>query len=114
MLTRRERRRPRMGNGIDLLSTGEDAYRAMIDSHPAGASLDPSLDAILAGDEVGTEIVARIAEKARAGVEVRVLVDALFRFRTPRRLLRMLRRCRGPHGLVHAVVASAVFAGTPT
>ena len=82
---------PRMGNGIDLLSTGEDAYRAMIDLILQARRSIHLSTLILAGDEVGTEIVARIAEKARAGVEVRVLVDALFRFRTPRRLLRMLR-----------------------
>ncbi len=82
---------PRTGNGIDLLSTGEDAYRAMIDLILQARRSIHLSTLILAGDEVGTEIVARIAEKARAGVEVRVLVDALFRFRTPRRLLRMLR-----------------------
>jgi len=68
---------------------------------------------ILAGDEVGTEIVARIAEKARAGVEVRVLVDALFRFRTPRRLLRML-RAAGPARPGSCRCGICRFAGTPT
>ncbi len=76
---------PRTGHGIDLLSTGEDAYRAMIDLILQARRSIHLSTLILAGDEVGTEIVARIAEKARAGVEVRVLVDALFRFRTPRR-----------------------------
>jgi len=86
---------PRTGNEIDLLSTGEDAYRAMIDLiREARRSIHLST-LILSGDEVGTEIVARLAEKARAGVEVRVLVDALFRFRTPRRLLRALRTAGG-------------------
>ena len=82
---------PRSGNGIDLLSTGEDAYRATIDLIGQARRSIHLSTLILAGDEVGTEIVARLAEKARAGVQVRVLVDALFRLRTPRRLLRELR-----------------------
>src|SRR5262249_61441321 len=82
---------PRIGRGIDLLAPGVDASRATIDLIGQPRRSTPLSTLILAGDEVGPEIVARLAERARAGVQVRVLVDALFRFRTPRRLLRALR-----------------------
>lgn len=86
---------PRTGNGIHLLATGEDAYRTLIALIGEARRSIHLSTLILSGDEVGTEIVARLAEKARAGIEVRVLIDALFRFHTPRRLLRTLLEAGG-------------------
>jgi len=72
----------RDGNQIRLLDTGEAAFEelvAIIDG--ARTSLDLST-LILAGDEVGQAVIERLAARARAGVQVRVLVDALFRLRS--------------------------------
>jgi cardiolipin synthase A/B len=86
---------PRDGNDVALLATGEEAYRAIVDLiGQARRSLHIST-LILADDEVGAELVARLEEKARQGVEVRLLIDALFRFRAPRRLLASLRDAGG-------------------
>src|SRR5256885_3717071 len=86
---------PRAGNAVELLSSGEEAYRAMIDLIGQARRTIHLSTLVLADDEVVGAIVSRLEEKARAGVEVRVLIDALFRFRAPRRLLRALRKAGG-------------------
>lgn len=50
---------------------------------------------ILSNDAVGKELVGLLAERARAGVEVRLLVDAIGSFGIPLRLCRPLRRAGG-------------------
>jgi cardiolipin synthase len=82
---------PRTGNRVELLLSGEDAYRATIDLvERAQRSIELST-LILARDEVGRAVVERLIAKARSGVRVRVLLDALFRFRAPRGLIASLR-----------------------
>jgi len=85
----------RPGNRVELLETGEAAFAslvALIDS--ASETLDLST-LILADDDVGTVIVERLMARARAGVRVRVLIDALFRLRSSRRQLSALARDGG-------------------
>jgi cardiolipin synthase len=82
---------PRTGNRIELLLSGEDAFRATVDLiERAQRSIELST-LILARDEVGRAVIDRLIAKARSGVRVRVLLDALFRFRAPRGLLASLR-----------------------
>jgi cardiolipin synthase len=50
---------------------------------------------ILGDDEVGREIIEALAARARAGVEVRLLLDGLFARRPQRRSLRALRAAGG-------------------
>ncbi|HET7545197.1 MAG TPA: phospholipase D-like domain-containing protein [Polyangiaceae bacterium] len=45
---------------------------------------------VLANDEVGRPLVEALIERARQGLEVRLLLDDLLRFHAPRRLLREL------------------------
>ena len=85
----------RTGNVVELLDTGEAAFAALvalIDS--AKTTLDLST-LILAGDEVGTAIVERLTARAQAGVQVRVLIDSLFRFHSDGRELAGLTRAGG-------------------
>lgn len=50
---------------------------------------------VLGDDDVGREIVEALAARARAGVEVRLLLDGLFARRAPRAALRALRAAGG-------------------
>ncbi|HEY4187555.1 MAG TPA: phospholipase D-like domain-containing protein [Polyangia bacterium] len=85
----------RADNLVELLDTGEAAFAALvalIDS--AKTTLDLST-LILAGDEVGAAIVERLTARAQAGVQVRVLIDSLFRFHSNGRELAALTRAGG-------------------
>lgn len=85
----------RVGNQVDLLDTGEAAFAALVAAiDGATRTLDLST-LILAGDEVGAAIVERLIARAQAGVEVRVLIDSFFRFRSDRRALARLTRAGG-------------------
>jgi len=67
----------RDGNAFQLLGTGEQAYAALL-SAIAGAQRSIDLTVfILGNDEVGTSIVDSLAARARGGVRVRLLLDAV-------------------------------------
>ena len=68
---------PHPGNAFRLHDDGRDAFRAL-DAALAGA--DRRIDYatfILADDAVGRAVLERLTAKARAGVEVRLLLDAV-------------------------------------
>ena len=74
-------------NGVTLCPTGEDAYRALADLiEGASTSLCITMF-ILRRDEVGRDIVERLARRAREGVEVRLLLDGLGSLFATRRFL---------------------------
>ena len=61
---------------ITLFTEGDELYAAMLDSI-AGARRSVSLETyIFAADEVGERFVQALAERARAGIDVRLQVDA--------------------------------------
>jgi cardiolipin synthase len=63
------------GNKIDILNNGDEYFPAMLKAI-AGARKTVNFEAfILYSDEVGTRFRDAFCERARAGVEVRVLVD---------------------------------------
>ncbi len=65
-------------NAVTLLTTGEAAYASLIELID-GASVSVHVTTfILGGDAVGDAILERLTERAKAGVEVRLLLDALF------------------------------------
>lgn len=67
----------RSGNAFELLGTGERAYEAL---HAEIAAARTSIDLtifIVGDDEVGWSVVHALADRARAGVRVRLLVDAV-------------------------------------
>ena len=80
---------------ITLLSTGEAAYAALIDLIDHAERKIHIATFILGGDEVGDTVLSHLAERARKGVEVRLLVDGLFAFRPHRHPMSELRRAGG-------------------
>jgi cardiolipin synthase len=82
---------PTSGTDIEILTTGESAFVAIVELiESAQRSVDVST-LIFADDETGAAIATVLARKSRNGVAVRVLIDALFKFRASHRLLSELR-----------------------
>lgn len=86
---------PREGNRVDLLPTGESAYAAVLELIESARHSIAVSTLILADDEVGQAVLAALEKKARSGVEVRLLLDALFQFRASGRQLASLREAGG-------------------
>jgi cardiolipin synthase len=79
------------GNRIELLGDGEAAFAAVM-AAISGAERSVRISTLVfAGDEIGEAVTVALEAKARAGVEVRVLVDGLFKFRSRRRQIARLR-----------------------
>jgi cardiolipin synthase len=72
---------PRAGNRFELLPTGELAFAAIIEALEAATRTIHISTLILGADPVGDAIVDVLRRKAEAGVEVRVLLDSLFKRR---------------------------------
>lgn len=68
---------PLAGNRLDLLTTGEAAYAALEQRIRAARHCIHVATFILGRDDTGRRIVALLAERARAGVKVRLLLDAV-------------------------------------
>jgi len=81
----------RTANQIDLHLTGEVAYAAVVETLSSAQRSIHISTLILGNDEVGHALVDLLIAKARAGLEVRVLLDAMFKFRADRRRLAALR-----------------------
>jgi cardiolipin synthase len=81
---------PRPGNEVVVHTTGEEAYAAVIDALEAAVRSIHISTLILGDDPVGHAILAVLERKARAGVEVRLLLDSLYRYRSKRRRLARL------------------------
>jgi cardiolipin synthase A/B len=65
------------GNTVRLLTTGEDAFAAL-ENHIRGAQKSIHITTFILGrDEVGRRLVNLLAERARAGIKVRLLLDAV-------------------------------------
>jgi cardiolipin synthase len=65
------------GNSLRLLTNGEDAYRAL-EHHIATAKHSIHITTFILGrDDTGRRLVKLLAERARAGVKVRLLLDAV-------------------------------------
>jgi cardiolipin synthase len=67
----------RGGNSFQLLGTGEEAYAALLAEIGAAKRTIDLTVFILGNDAVGTSIVGALAARARAGVRVRLLLDAV-------------------------------------
>jgi cardiolipin synthase len=63
------------GNNIDILNNGDEYFPAMVAAIRAAKRTINFETFILYSDEVGTQFRDAFCERARAGVEVRVLVD---------------------------------------
>jgi cardiolipin synthase A/B len=81
---------PTAGNELRVLDTGEQAFAEIL-KLVTGAERSIAVSTLIfADDETGRAIAEALVERASHGVEVRVLVDALFKFRASRRLLARL------------------------
>src|SRR5262249_10344327 len=65
------------GNAFKLLGTGEEAYAALLGAIQSAERTVDLTVFILGNDEVGAAIVSALAARARAGLRVRLLLDAV-------------------------------------
>lgn len=95
---------PRVGNTLALITDGTEAYErllALIDNATRSIHL---MTFILADDAVGRGIVTRLAARAREGIQVRVLVDAVGSLGARPWRLRSLRRAGAEVGIFMPVL----------
>ncbi len=86
---------PHAGNTVELHTTGEAAFAAVM-AAIAGAERSIHISTLIIGsDDAGDAILAALQDKASAGVEVRLLIDAMFKFRANRRALAAFTRAGG-------------------
>lgn len=83
--------RPIPGNRVALLIDGSDTYGAMLDTIASARRWVHFENYIIRSDAAGWRFAERLAERARAGVQVRVLYDWLGSIATSARLWRFLR-----------------------
>jgi cardiolipin synthase len=76
------------GNDVTVLSSGEEAYRALLQTLQEARHKIFISTYILSLDPVGKSILKLLEEKARAGIQVRLLLDGLGSFWTFRWRLR--------------------------
>jgi cardiolipin synthase len=86
---------PREGNRFELLPTGEGAFAAILEALESATRSIHISTLILGVDEVGDAILEVLRRKAEAGLEVRVLLDSLFKRRAGRRPLVAFERAGG-------------------
>jgi cardiolipin synthase len=86
---------PRAGNSFELYPTGETAFAAIIATLESATRSIHVSTLILGNDEVGDAILAVLERKAKAGVEVRVLLDSLFKRRAGKSSLAELEQAGG-------------------
>jgi cardiolipin synthase len=80
----------RAGNRIELVTDGHDAYRQVLRMVDEARSTIHITTYILGWDDTGRTLLNRLAERAREGVSVRLLIDDLGSWRLPRRKLAAL------------------------
>ena len=81
----------RPGNSFELLTTGESAFARLMELiQGAKRSIDLTMF-ILGDDDTGRAVVEALAERAKLGVDVRVILDAVGSLRTHRSAARALR-----------------------
>ena len=65
-----------VGNAMRILPTGEECWQGLVDLIESAEKFIHIQTFVLHLDDVGSDIVERLCEKAKAGVEVRLMVDA--------------------------------------
>ena len=86
---------PRGGNVVVPWTTGEAAFAGILEALETAKRSIRVSTLILGRDEVGAAILGVLARKAAEGVEVRLLLDWLYKWRASRRRIRALRRAGG-------------------
>lgn len=89
---------PVTGNAMRLLTSGEDAY-ATLEHHIRHARSNIHITAFILGrDDTGRRLVKLLAERARDGVKVRLLLDAVGSMFSSRMFVNPIRRAGGRVG----------------
>ena len=86
------------GNRVKLMVTGEDDFKAL-EEHIRGAKHQIHITTFILGrDETGRRLVQLLAERAAAGVKVRLLLDAFGSFLASHGFVEPLRKAGGEVG----------------
>src|SRR4030066_424637 len=86
---------PVAGNRVSLISRGDEAYRAVLGRMQAARDHIHAQFFILDVDPIGKRFIHALAARAKAGIRVRLLLDAVGSWRALRRLVRPLQRAGG-------------------
>ncbi|MDR1210589.1 MAG: cardiolipin synthase [Clostridiales bacterium] len=78
------------GNGARFFNSGEETFDAITADIASAKTYVHMLYYIFRGDSLGSRLIDALAAKAREGVEVKLLVDAMGCARTPKRFFRSL------------------------
>src|SRR5437764_12493853 len=85
---------PIAGNKIELLSNGDEYFPAMLKAIGAARQTVNFASYILHSDEVGRQFRDAFCERAKAGIEVRILFDGIgSSWRLAHWVVRLLERC---------------------
>ncbi len=99
LMTRTSLFTPRGENAIRLIDDGTEAYAALFGMIEKSRHSVEVATFILGADEVGRSLVELLAQKAREGVQVRLLLDALGSMRTSGRFVDPIRNAGGKVGV---------------
>ncbi len=86
---------PTAGNSVRFLTTGEDTFASLVQQIRDAKHSIHITTFILGRDDTGTKMVRLLAAKAREGVKVRLLLDAVGCVMTSRRFVQPLRDAGG-------------------
>jgi cardiolipin synthase len=95
---------PVSGNRVRLLTTGEEEFAALEEQIRGAKHCIHITTFILSRDETGRRIVNLLAERARAGVKIRLLLDAVGCLGSRGRFVDPLRRAGGEIGRFMPVI----------
>ncbi len=93
------------GNRVELLADGVKAYESLMHEIQAAEDSISIMTFILADDEVGRKVVRALARRAREGVKVRLLIDAIGSFWTRGAFTDPIRRAGGEVGVFMPVLS---------
>ena len=83
------------GNRVRILTTGQEGWQGLTDVIDRATTTLDIETFIFSTDETGQEILNRLVNKAKMGVRVRLLIDAIGSFHTPQHFLEPLIRAGG-------------------
>lgn len=83
------------GNQVQLITSGEEMFQQLCVAIEDASSSIRLSTYIFGNDEVGKDLIARLARKARQGVEVKLLLDGMGSFGRNRTVCKPLRKAGG-------------------
>ena len=86
-------------NHVDILADGETKFSRLLEDIKNAENFIHIQYYIFRNDSLGRKVVAALAEKAARGVEVRLLLDGMGNFTTPKRIFKPLIEAGGQLGI---------------